>query len=240
MTQQSSAHVPIDPQSVRSVHDAARMSAARRLAWTTAIVTTVAVVATALAYGELGVAEAYYADDEAETRRQASQRPVSHFSLRALAADRIEATFWRGTSREYSVVARAGRGAQPIVQRDVDVRAWDGVARVAWSVDDSNPGDDAFTPIIRTATHGDWVFATHDEPCGTGTITQWSLCSSSSTEASRCIHAPNASACWHGPLRLVSLHETGTGKERVLWAVVEREMSDRTARMVAGVRSPTF
>ena len=220
---------PLDEVAFTRAREEALGASAGRLLLTTVIVTLAAVAAVTVAYEQMRASELAYEVPHAN--------PVSHYTLRSLTDDGtvVEARFWRSTAREYAVRVRAGSRAQPMVEPYVAEPSFASavVPFARWSYVDAQGArvNDRESRHVEVEGHGRFTWSTFEEPCAGGTMTSWRLCN----DDGGCITASSASACWEGPLHLVAFHEKGG----TLWAVVEREMADRTARMVAGLaRAP--
>ena len=213
--------------STNEVDDDARKR--RRAAAGRRVVATAFVVAGGLACGiylawrDMKAADARVPDDAeiaAQLQERQARLPVSRYELRTASDDgrRVRARLWVGTTYEYEIDVVAGERTS------------------ARAVGDAKPGappaPEPFTEKdgrVLPQAGSPLVWSTFDEPCaGGGTTTSWRLCPEGRDDA--CIVAPAPDRCYAGALRLVALHRAGD----VRWAVVERRMGDRVARMVAG------
>lgn len=213
-----------------SVHDSEeralaerRGSSRRRILFAAGVVAVGLAMATAFAWLQLSRKDAAFLEVSAEAAQlQARQQelPVSRYELRSLSSDgrRVRVHLWIDTPHEYALDVTAGERRS--------VRA----ARAAREPSRS------LTRVPHTERDGLVVlddetrfrFSTFEEPCPGGTMTSWRLCPEGA--ASGCLVAPLADRCYEGDLRLVELYRV----EDTLWAVVERKMGGRVARMVGG------
>lgn len=191
---------------------------------TALIVTAVLAGATTVAWIQQSRSHASFLEVSAEAAQlQARQqeRPVSRYEIYSSSSDglKVRVHLWVDTPYEYALDVEAGsrEAARAAAPRD---GLSDPLARVPYT----RAGD-----VISLEDGSQFRFDTFEEPCPGGEMTSWRLCPVG--QAAGCIVAPVADRCYQGAVRLVALY----GGQKALWAVVERTMGDRVARMVGGV-----
>jgi hypothetical protein len=207
------ARIPNAEEGIAVVERELAIAARRRVALTSGVV--------AAALAALVLAACIAATESGPDPIGAPPRDVSRYQLTPLTADgsRVEMRLWVDTDSEYALELEAGARREVLVS---DARrtkpAPVDMQRLSFERE-----HDALVLDDGTAL----TFETFEEPCPGGSMISWRLC----VPNGGCAMAPRADRCWTGALAPVALYRV----DNTLWAVVERRMATRVARMAGGV-----